>query len=140
MDECEFAFDLRHDAGKGAAAVTGFVFDTVPAIRIVTCGNDDAACSVAFAHKLRNGWGWARFIAKQDRRAGGADNFGDDMGDGIGRIAMIEADDDAFACVFPANDVTRDGLRDGTRVGESEILGDDAAPSVSAKFDIRHWE
>ena len=140
MDESEFAFDLGDDRWKRAATVAGFVLDAVPAIRIVAGGDNDAAGGVTLAHELRDGGRGARLVAKQNGRTRGADNSGDDMGHGVRSVAMIEADDDTFARIFAANDVTRDGLCDGARVGKSEIVGNDAAPAVRAELDGRHEE
>ena len=38
--------------------------------------------------------------------------------------------------VFGANNVAGDGVRDGARVGKSEIFGNDGAPAVGAKFNL----
>ena len=61
----------------------------------------------------------------------------DRRGDGIGREAVVVADQHALARVFGANHVARDGVGYDARVRESEIFGDDAAPAVGAKFDGR---
>jgi len=51
---------------------------------------------------------------------------------------MIETDDDPFASVLAADDVARNGLRDGARIGEREIVGNDAAPAVCTELYRRH--
>jgi hypothetical protein len=51
---------------------------------------------------------------------------------------VIVADQHALASVFSANDVSRDGVGDDARVGVSEVVGDDGAPTVSAEFDRSH--
>src|SRR6266567_8491329 len=52
---------------------------------------------------------------------------------------MVVADEHALACIFTANDVTRDGVRHDSRIRESKIFRDHAAPAIGPKFDSGHW-
>jgi len=45
---------------------------------------------------------------------------------------MVIADDDAFARIFAAHNVTGDGLRHNARVRERKIFRDDAAPAIGS--------
>src|SRR5579863_832467 len=58
---------------------------------------------------------------------------------GVGCVAMVVADDHAFARIFAAHYMTRDCLGHRARVCKRKILGNDAAPSVGAEFDCRHF-
>src|SRR5258707_12883468 len=51
---------------------------------------------------------------------------------------MVVADEHALARIFSANDVTRDGVRHDSRIRESKIFRDHAAPPVGPKFDSGH--
>src|SRR6266567_4214138 len=51
---------------------------------------------------------------------------------------MVVADEHALACIFSANDVTRDGVRHDSRIRESKIFRDHAAPAIGPKFDSSH--
>src|SRR5258708_15526085 len=51
---------------------------------------------------------------------------------------MVVADERALACIFTANDVTRDGVRHDSRIRESKIFRDHAAPAIGPKFDSGH--
>src|SRR5260370_31627401 len=51
---------------------------------------------------------------------------------------MVVADEHALACIFTANDVTRDGVRHDSRIRERKIFRDHAAPAVGPKFDSSH--
>ena len=68
----EFLFDLGDDGRKRAAAVTCLVLDSVPAIRIVAGGDDQAARGFALADEKRDCGSGARLVGEPDRRAGGA--------------------------------------------------------------------
>src|ERR1700684_4370911 len=134
----EFGFDLGDDRGERAAAVAGFVLDAVPVGGIVAGGDDEAAGGFALTNEERDRGSGARLVGEPDGRAGGADRFGDSGGDRVGGEAVVVADDHAFAGVFTADDVASDGVRDDARVRVSEIVGDDAAPTVGAEFDPSH--
>src|ERR1700758_5472352 len=56
----------------------------------------------------------------------------------IGRVTVIVTDDYTLARVLAANHIARDGVGDDARIRESEVLRDNAAPSVRAEFDRRH--
>jgi len=51
---------------------------------------------------------------------------------------VIVADQHAFAGVFTAHDVARDGVRDNAGVREREILRDNAPPPVGPKANRIH--
>ncbi len=135
LEQLQLFFDLRHDGGQRAAAVTGFVLDAIPAIRIVAGGDDQAAGSLKLTHEKRNSGGGTGFVGEPDRSSGGADGLRDRHGDSIGSEAVVVADHHALARVLGANHVARDGVGYEARIRESEIFSDDGAPAVGAKFD-----
>jgi hypothetical protein len=137
-DAGEFGFDLRDDRGECAAAVAGFVLDAVPAGGIVAGSDDEAAGGFALADEQRDRGSGAGLVGEPDGSAGGADRLRDGCCDCVGAETVVVADEDAFSRVFTANDVTRDGVRDDARVCVGEIVGDDAAPTVGAKFNRSH--
>src|SRR5450432_2679441 len=100
----QFVFNLRDDGRQGAAAVTGFVLDSVPAIGIVAGGDNQASGGVALADEQRDGGSGAGLVGQPNGSTGCGDGFGDGGGDGVGRETVVVADDDAFARVFGAND------------------------------------
>jgi hypothetical protein len=51
---------------------------------------------------------------------------------------MIVPNDDAFARILAANDITRNGLSHNPSIRKSKIFGDDAAPAIGPKFNRSH--
>ena len=88
LNVLEFAFNLRDDGGKGAAAIAGFIFNSVPAIGIVAGGDDQAAGGVALANQQRDRGSGAGLVGQPDRRAACGDNVGDGGGHSVGRKAV----------------------------------------------------
>ena len=54
--------------------------------------------------------------------------------------ARVVADQDAALGLFGAHHVARDGVGDLADIFEGEIVGDDAAPAVGAKFNVAHGQ
>src|SRR5712692_2564680 len=136
----ELAFDLRDDGRQRAASIAGFVLDAIPAIGIVTGSDDDAAGGVALANEQGDSRRGARLVGEPDGSAGGADGFRHCGRETIGGEAMVVADKHAFARVFAAHNIARDGVSDDASVRKGKIFGDDAAPAVGAETNRTHWE
>ena len=134
----EFLLDLRNDRRKRAAAVAGLVLDAVPAIRIVACGDDDAAGRAAMPHKIGNRRRGTGLVREPHGSSGGADHFGDCGGNAICGIAMVVADEHALACVLIAHHIPRNRVRYSARIRERKVLRDYPAPAIGPEFDRSH--
>src|SRR2546429_7372665 len=75
QDLSKLLFDLRDDRRKRAAAVARLVFDSIPAVGIVTRGDDDATGGLAVPHQKRNCRRGARLVRKPYRCSRSADDF-----------------------------------------------------------------
>jgi hypothetical protein len=138
LDDGEFGFDLRDDGGQRTASITGFVLDAIPTIGIVAGGDDQTTGGFSLADEEGDRGRWARLISDPDGRSGGADGIREGRGDVVGSKPMVVTDQHALAGIFAAHDVARDRVRDDACIGESEILGDDAAPAIRSKANGSH--
>ena len=93
---------------------------------------------IALAHEEGDRGSWARLIGDPDGRSGGADGIREGRGDVVGSESVVVTDQNALAGIFAAHDVTRDRVRYDARIGESEILSDDAAPAIRSKANGSH--
>ena len=140
QDLSKLLFDLHDDRRKRAAAVARLVFDSIPAVGIVTRGDDDATGGLAVPHQKRNCRRGARLVRKPYRCSGSADDFSNGSRHAIRGIAVVIADDHPPARVFAEDHIARNRMRHDPRVCERKIFRDDAAPSVRAKCNLRdHW-
>src|SRR5262249_47184444 len=122
-----------------AAAIACLVFDSIPAVGIVTCGNYDSAGGGTATHEIGNSRRRTRPICQPDRSACRGDNFRQTPCDPVGRIAMVITNNYTLSRVFSAHDVARNRLRNNPCVREREVLGNDAAPAVGAELDRAHF-
>ncbi len=104
----------------------------------MACGDDDAAGRSALPHEIGNRRRGTGLVRKPDGSSCAADGLGDCCGDAIRRIAMVVADEHAIACILTANHITGNGVRDDSRIRESKIFRDHAAPAIGPKFDGSH--
>ena len=74
-------------------------------------------------------------MAKPDGNSGVGDYFGDGARDAVGEEARVVADNDSARGIFMFQNVAGDGSRNAANVVESEVVGDQAAPTVGAEFD-----
>src|SRR5271169_4377600 len=134
----EFDFDLRDDGWQSAAAVARFVLDTVPLIRIVARGDENAARGRTLANEQRNRGRGTRLVGKPNGRAGRGNHFSDRGGYAVGRKAVVVADQHAFARILATNDVACDGSGCNAGIRKREAFGDHVAPAICSKFYRGH--
>ena len=104
-------------------------------IGIVAGGDDQTTGGFTLAHEEGDRGSWAGLVGEPDGRSGGADGIREGRCDVVGGESVVVTDQHALAGIFAAHDVSRDGVRDDARVGESEILGDDAAPAIRSEVE-----
>ena len=138
----EVGFDLRDDGGLARAAVPGFVFDAIPLRGIVRGSDHDAAGGFASANTETEGRRRRNVVCQRDRDAGGRYDFSAGVREGFGAEAGIVPDAKAFGRVFVR--ATLAGVNIGghsfggdAHIGEGVVVGDDAAPAVGTKLDLR---
>src|SRR5581483_3323272 len=132
-----FRLDLLYHRGTRRAAEFLLELDSVPAPGIVAGSDGDAAGSADMLDRIRN----RRSRNGVVRQANGNTGLRNHLREGLGKAARsktgVVADDDPASWIFILENVRGDGARHPAHVFESEVVGDDAAPSVGSELDLR---
>ena len=134
----EIGFDRGDHGGLARAAVPALVFHAVPLRGIVRGGDHDAAGGAALAHREAERRRGRDGVGQFDANARGRNDFGAGACKCLRAEARVVADADSLVRIFLRVNVGGDGLGGDAHVRESKVVGDDAAPSVGAEFDL--WD
>ena len=138
----QVGLDFGDDGRLAGASVPGLVLDAVPLRRIVRRGYHDAAGGFASANSETERRSGRDVVGKRHGDAGCRDNFSAGVGKGFRPEAGVVADAKAFGGVFVRSvfagvNVGCHGLCGNADVGKGEVVGDDAAPAIGTKLDLR---
>src|SRR5690348_11985699 len=134
----EFLLDLLDDGRQGRAAVAGLELHSIPAIRIVAGGDHYAARRGALAHQQRNCRRGARRSREPNGNAGHGNRFSDSLSEALRAKAVVVSDDHSLIWFLGAYQITGDGPGDLANMFKTEIVGNDAAPTICAKANRIH--
>src|SRR5262249_16280256 len=111
FDEGELLFDLRDDGRQRAAAITGLVLDTVPAVGIVAGGDEEPGGRAGVLEKKADCGGGTGLVGKPYRSTGRRNRFRNRSRHGIGGETVVVADQHAFPRIFAAHHIASNRLR-----------------------------
>src|SRR5262249_29165982 len=101
-------------------------------------GDHDAAGEAAVLYGVGESGGGRVIVGEQNVDARGGDHLSDGSGKGAGGEARVISNSYAFFGIFAFDYIVSDSTRGAADILKGKIVGDNAAPSISAKFDWFH--
>src|SRR5215469_235308 len=101
-------------------------------------GDHDAAGEAAVFDGVRERGGGCVVVGEQNVDAGGRDYLSDSSGEGAGGEARVISNGYAFFGILAFDYIVGDSTRGAANILKGKVIGDNAAPSIRAKFDWFH--
>ena len=134
----QFIFDGLHDRRRGRASKLRFELHSIPVPRIVARGDHDAARCAQLLDVVGNRGRGHVVVGQQHGNTCVSDPLSGGTSSAVRQETRVIADNHAASGIFVLEDVAGNRASHAAHVVESEIVGNEAAPTVGTEFDLGH--